>query len=137
MQQILSLFVTNEILAPYGKLRPHLDVIYESMDEDPEKFIKSEEEMMKDAQRKAEMEAMAEQKAIQAVMAQKGIEAKAKMAEAAQEHQFGMQDAALEHKFTMKEEDQKHEHRLIERGVNSRMASANKSLSGGNYGRVF
>uniref|UniRef100_A0A6M3KIN3 Putative portal protein n=1 Tax=viral metagenome TaxID=1070528 RepID=A0A6M3KIN3_9ZZZZ len=97
MRMALSMFVATEVLLPYVKIKPHLDVIYESMDEDPDKFIKSEEEMMQEAQAQAEMQAEAEQKAIRLSQMEAEHEAALKITEQAQKHGQDMEKSKVEH----------------------------------------
>lgn len=115
MQQILGLMASSEFLSPWIKVRPHLDILYEANDEDPTRFVNSEEEMAQDAQRKMEAEAMAQQRAIQMAVQTSRIEAGKEIMVKDREHQH-----------TLSEEDQKHEHRLIEDGVKSKVSSMNK-----------
>lgn len=124
MKQALGLFVSSEILFPYVKVRPHLDVIYESMDEDPEKFINTEEEMKAESQSKIEIQAQAEEKAkmetmqmlqmqSQAAVAEKQAELDKKhvndMESAEQEHQHDLEENEQEHVYTLEENEQNHE----------------------------
>jgi hypothetical protein len=114
MKEALALFVSNEFLLPEIKIRPHLDVIYESMDEDPEKFLMSEEEKAEEAQNRANMEAEAQQKAIQAEAAAKEIETEGKIKEKMVDHAGNMDEKELEHKHRLIENKQKHEFQLVE-----------------------
>ena len=97
MKMALAAFISSEILLPYVKVKPHLDVIYESMDEDPEKFIKSDEEREAEAQQEAEMQAQAEQKAI--AMAQE---------QAAAQHAHDIEKSAVAHAQKLTEAEQSH-----------------------------
>jgi hypothetical protein len=94
MKEALALFVSSEILLPYVKIKPHLDIIYESMDEDPDKFIKSDEEMAQEGQKKqqqmAQAQAQAEQKAIQMQAQVKNVETQAAISEEKAENQSDM-----------------------------------------------
>uniref|UniRef100_A0A6H1ZKX1 Putative portal protein n=2 Tax=viral metagenome TaxID=1070528 RepID=A0A6H1ZKX1_9ZZZZ len=80
LQNMLGTIISNEILAPYVKITPHLEIMYEIMGEDPDDFLKSEEEMAAEQQQQAEMQAMAEQKAIQAMAIEKNLESEGKVA---------------------------------------------------------
>lgn len=94
MKEALALFMSSEILLPYVKIKPHLDIIYESMDEDPDKFIKSDEEMAQEGQQKqqqmAQAQAQAEQKAIQMQAQVKNVETQAAITEEQAENQSDM-----------------------------------------------
>jgi hypothetical protein len=48
MKGLLALVLSNETLVKEAKLRPHLEVIYKSLDEDPDDFLKSEEEKVQE-----------------------------------------------------------------------------------------
>ena len=85
------------------------------MDEDPEKFLKTEEEKAQDAQRMQQAQVTSQAEAIKLAQAQVGIEAKKDIAVKGAESQL-----------SMREEDQKHEHRLIEDGVRSKVAAKQK-----------
>jgi hypothetical protein len=134
MQQALSLFVTNEFLLQRIKIQPHLEVIYESLDEDPAKFIKSEEELMTESQNRMEQEAKAKQEAIQALQVQSQIETQKETAIKDKELATSVIENAQQSKLNMAEEDQKHEHRLIEKmaGDLSGAMYKNESQGGSN-----
>ena len=80
LQNMLGTIISNEILTPYVKIRPHLELIYEIMGEDPKIFLKSDEELAAEQQQQAEMMAMEEQKAIQAMAMEKNLETEGKIA---------------------------------------------------------
>lgn len=111
MQQVLSLVMASEILSPYIEVEPHLEILYEAMDEDPGRFIKTEEKRAKEGQQQMQAQAQATQQAIQMAQAQAAIEAKKEVTVKGAEHQF-----------TMQENDQEHEHRLIEDGVKAKVS---------------
>lgn len=104
MKMALAMFVSNEILLPYVKVKPHLDVIYESMDEDPEKFIKSDEEREVEAQQQAEMQAQAEQKAIAMAQAQADAQHAQEVEKSAQAHAQKLTEAEQQHINDMESE---------------------------------
>ena len=114
MKQALGAFVTSEVLLPHIKIKPHLDVIYESMDEDPDKFIKTKEEMVQEAKQSAEMQAKAEQKALLLEGAQKKHEISLKMAEEAQKHEHDLEKSELEHEQDLEKGAQEHAFEAIE-----------------------
>jgi len=109
MQQALNLFVTNEFLQPFVEVRPHLEIIYEAMDEDPDKFIKSEEQMAAEAKQRAEQQAQAEQKALQLLAAKEKLETQSKAALQDQEHDQELEQADQEHDQELEQGDQGHE----------------------------
>lgn len=124
MQQALSLFAANEFLMSEIKLRPHLEVIYESMDEDPDKFLKTDEEKAQDAESGKQAEAEMAQKALELAQAQSKIEA---------DKQIAIDDNKAENEVTVKQAqaqmdvekaDQLHEHRLIEDGIKQKATAA-------------
>jgi len=80
IQNMLGTIISNEILAPYVKVRPHLEIIYEIMGENPDIFLKTEEELVMEQQQQMEMAEMAEQKAIQAMAMEKNLETEGKIA---------------------------------------------------------
>uniref|UniRef100_A0A6H1ZJC0 Putative portal protein n=2 Tax=viral metagenome TaxID=1070528 RepID=A0A6H1ZJC0_9ZZZZ len=114
MKMALVMMMSSEILLPYAKIKPHLDVLYESMDEDPDKYINSEEEIQAINQQNAEMQAMAEQKAIQAMAAQAEHEAALKSAEKDQEHAQGVERAGVDHAIKAEEIEQEHRNTMKE-----------------------
>ena len=59
LRQLLALVLSNEYLAREIKVAPHLKVLYENIDQDPNVFLKSEDEKREEA----EMEALAREKA--------------------------------------------------------------------------
>jgi hypothetical protein len=117
IQQILTLLLSSEILLPYVDIEPHLDVIYEALDEDPKRFVKNEERRAQEQQAQMQAQSQAQQQALQAEQAKAGIDAKKEIAV-----------KAAEHKFDMIEADQEHEHTLIEDGVKAKVASMDKNL---------
>lgn len=114
MQQALGMMMASELLAPYCEVKPHLEIIYSAMDEDPEKFIKSEEKMAQEAQQRMEQEAQQQAKALQLAQAQSNIETNQKLTEQQQDLKNKLIENKQEHEHDMIEEDQKHEHRLVE-----------------------
>ncbi len=111
MKQALSLFVSNEFLMPYVQIEPHLEVIYESMDEDPEKFLKSEDQKEQEAQQAQEEAEAEEAKAKEAFqmeadkeLALNDQEHQHKLAEIDQKHDQDMEVAAQKHNFKMEED---------------------------------
>jgi len=108
MKQALALFVSSEFLLPHADIPPHLEIIYESMDEDPDKFLKSEEQKESEAQQQQEAQQAEEQKAIQAfeMEAQKELNLKA------QEHEQKLAEIDQEHQHKLDELDQKHRHEM-------------------------
>lgn len=114
MKQALGLFVSSEVLGPYAEIKPHLNIIYESMDEDPDKFIKSEEKMAQEAKQRAEAEAQAQSQEAEAERAKIEIEAQVKLDEAQRKHENAMQEKEQEHRFKMEQSEQEHVHALEE-----------------------
>uniref|UniRef100_A0A6H1ZMI4 Putative portal protein n=1 Tax=viral metagenome TaxID=1070528 RepID=A0A6H1ZMI4_9ZZZZ len=114
MRMALAMMLSSEILLPYAKIKPHLDVLYGSMDEDPDKYINSEEEIQAINQQNAEQQAMAEQKAIQTIAAQAELEASLKMAEGAAEHTQNVEKATVDHAIKTEEIDQEHRNTMKE-----------------------
>lgn len=118
MKMALGMFISNEILLPYVKVKPHLDVIYESMDEDPEKFIKSDEEREAEAQQQAEMQAQAEQKAL--AMAQE---------QAAAQHAQEIEKSAVAHAQKLTEAEQAHINEMENEVVKAKLDVAKAPLN--------
>jgi len=116
MQQALSLFVSNEFLMQEVNIKPHLDIIYESMDEDPEKFLKSEEMKQSESQQAQEAQEAEEQKAIQAFE----MEAKKDLDLKDQEHQHKLAENDQKHDQDMETAEQKHVHKLEEDALNDK-----------------
>uniref|UniRef100_A0A6H1ZYE5 Putative portal protein n=1 Tax=viral metagenome TaxID=1070528 RepID=A0A6H1ZYE5_9ZZZZ len=108
MKLLLGGLVANEFLNKYVKVKPHLDVIYESMDEDPDKFIKTEEEMMNEAKQEAQMRAGAEQRAIEIMRAEKEHEARLEAGQQTLEHAQEIEAKDREHEQTITETEQEH-----------------------------
>lgn len=119
MQQALNMFMANEYIMPYIKLKPHLEIIYGAMDEDPMRFIKDDEERARDSKNELEARSQAQADAIKMAQAQMGIEVKKDVTVKGAEHQF-----------KMAEEDQKHDHRLIEDGVKLKVGMQKDSRGG-------
>lgn len=112
MQQVLSLVMASEYLLTEVKIKPHLDILYEAMDEDPDKYLLSEEEK----QERSEAQAEAEQEALEQAKQQLEVEAQVK-AEAdaqvqAQKIDGEMKVAEQKHAHNMAEADQEHVHNL-------------------------
>ena len=118
MRMALSMFISSEILFPYCEVRPHLEIIYESMDENPERFIKTEEKMAEESQAKAEAQAQAEMKAIQMNQALADAQAErqakmfafqqqGKMAEGQAKHGQEIEKAVVDAKLKIAVEDAK------------------------------
>ena len=111
MQQVLGMILSSEYLLPEVKIRPHLDVIYEAMDEDPEKYLLSEEEK----QERMEAEAMAQEQARQQLME-----------EEAMKQQVEAQSQAQKITGEMEKAEQKHVHDLEMKAL-----EGNKETQGG------
>ena len=107
MKGVLGAFVTNEFLNPYIKVKPHLDIIYESLDEDPDKFINTEEELAEINQQRADQQAKAQQDAIAIAQGEREHEAGLKAAGSAQEHGQDMEAEELKHELGMEAEEVK------------------------------
>lgn len=115
MQQALSLFVANEYLRAYIKVPPHLKIIYESMDEDPNKFIKNDDELAQESQNRTEQEDQAKQEIVEMESAKQAAELQ--------------KEATLEkikHRYELEMEDKEHEHRLIEGGIKQKLSKNSK-----------
>lgn len=110
MKQALALFVSNEFLIPEVQIKPHLEIIYESMDEDPEKFLKSKEMKQDESEQAQAAQEAEEQKAVQAfkMEAQKELDLKE------QEHRHKLAEQEQQHKFKMEEQEQKSVHAVEE-----------------------
>ena len=80
LKAILSMVLSSEVLLGQVKIPPHLRPIYESLGEDPDDFLKSEEELQEDAQRQADMMAQAEEKMKQAMLLEKQADTEGKIA---------------------------------------------------------
>lgn len=121
MQQTLAFFITNEVMRPYVKIDPHLRVIYEAMDEDPENFIHTQEEMQQNSQNESSALIQQQQQAIQAELIKLAGEIRLEMQKEFNtmkiDHQNSIEQSELEHQHKLSEEDQEHQHRLIEDGL--------------------
>ena len=80
LKQVLGMVLSSEVLLGQVKIAPHLRPIYESLGEDPDDFLKNEEELAEDAQRHAEMTAQAEEKMKQAMLLEKQADTEGKIA---------------------------------------------------------
>ena len=96
MKQSLALFVTNEILTPYVKIKPHLDVIYESMDEDPDRFINTEDEVKEIFEQRRQLEEQAKQEALD-------------LHKMETEKEIALKDQEHRHKMEQNEQDHVHD----------------------------
>ena len=114
MKQALALFTANEFLQPHIKIKPHLDVIYESMDEDPDKYISSEEELQQMAEQAQQAQAEAEQKILQMEAEKAKNEGMVKQEEKAVEHQGNMKEAEQKHQYALIEADNDHANKMEE-----------------------
>jgi len=97
MQQALSMMISSEFLQPYCKIKPHLDVLYEAFDEDPDKFINSEDEMADTAEQSAQAEEEEIAKQLELKQADAEIEAGAKIQENEATHANDMVKSEAEH----------------------------------------
>lgn len=114
MRDLLAMVLSSELLLPNVKIRPHLEPIYESMDEDPQKFLKSEEEMMQDAEQDAQAKVKAFQEAMAALKAEEGIKTQSEIVKKGVDHKAAMQEKALEHIFETDKMDQELDGRVAE-----------------------
>lgn len=81
LQQLLGMALMNEVLAQEVKIRPHLEEIYHNLGFVPDKFLKSEEEKMAEAQQREQIQQKARMTAIEDFAIQKRIETQGKLAE--------------------------------------------------------
>ena len=80
IKQILGMVMSSDILLGRVKLAPHLNILYESIDEDPDDFLKTEQELQEEAMRQQEMMEKQKQDAIQMMALEKQMETEGKMA---------------------------------------------------------
>jgi hypothetical protein len=71
---VLALLLSNEMLMKEAKLRPHLEVLYKGVDEDPDDFLKTEEEKMAEAEQEMKMQERARFQAIEEMRAETQLE---------------------------------------------------------------
>jgi len=114
LQQLLGMLVSSEVLAPYVNVRPHMEIFYESMDEDPERFIKSDEQMSQESQNQQQAQAQANADALKMMITQASIQTKQEIALKDTEHKNKLAENAQEHQYDMQENDQEHAHKLVE-----------------------
>lgn len=80
LMQALNLVLSHEALAGESNLRTSLTELYKSLDLEPDKHLKSVEDKQAEQQQMMEMQAMAEQKALEGMRQQRRIEFDAEQA---------------------------------------------------------
>ena len=107
IRELLAMVVSSELLLGEVKVTPHLRVVYEAQDFDPDEFLLSDEEKNQRAEEQAEMEAKARVQALDDLQMQKQVETRAKIAEEEAKAEFDKEKEALESQLDREEETHK------------------------------